>query len=632
MRRNKAIHSLRRLAAAFLAVFLLTVALAPTVLAAEGTADTTAEENAPPNVPTFTVTVIEKDPETSGTCGDNLTWSYALGTLTIVGSGAMTDFVSNEMAPWYPFHEEITRVVLPEGLTSIGNLAFYECTKLKALHLPDDLRRVGYYAFTGCTAMEILTMGKSLTAIHDGAFSHCTSLTTVSFPYGLQTLGTQAFYRCESLTVVNIPTYVENMGTSVFAYCKNLLRATINARLQELPAWTFYGCERLTVVSLPETVSTLRSYAFVKCDGLSTVYFDGEEEASNTIREEIAQDIPGFDVYGYVTSGTPSHTVSSALVEENGDGTITQENTVVRVDDNATVVVKVEHTHPEGTTGGGTYTADITVTLENENGWESATNATKNALKDINDGYATVSSAEDKTTLTVIIKDGSAPDSTFVQEMAERDLTMTVVTESGDSWHVDCETLEKEALTGNYNFSYIMDAPAAGTIEALGTEDCYKVTFEENAEINAEILVKLPGETKGANAFLYQVEEDGSHTRLQATAIDNDGNAHFYVAKVDKDTEYVVGVNVPGEKTDDVIIPDALFDKTTQGAIERLEEIEFVVTGVESSWGLSFFQVTLILAGVLVATIVAVGIILGMWNKQRLKRGYVPDVREYEEK
>jgi hypothetical protein len=88
---------------------------------------------------------------------------------------------------------------------------------------------------------------------------------------------------------------------------------------------------------------------------------------------------------------------------------------------------------------------------------------------------------------------------------------------------------------------------------------------------------------------------------------------------------------VPNETTDDVIIPDELFPSygTTENAIARLEKIDYVITGRQSSWGVGIAQVTWILLAVLAGCIIVVGVVMAVWNKRRLQRGYVPEI-EYE--
>ena len=132
----------KRLPALVLAVLLL-LCFAPFALAAEG-----EEEIAPPPV--------------SGTCGNQLTWSVAGETLTIEGSGPMWDFTEPDMAPWYGWRDEITALVLPEGLTTVGDLAFYGFRYLDVIVIPDSVTRIGDYAFAHCERARILNLGSGV--------------------------------------------------------------------------------------------------------------------------------------------------------------------------------------------------------------------------------------------------------------------------------------------------------------------------------------------------------------------------------------------------------------------------------------------------------------------------------------
>jgi hypothetical protein len=208
---------------------------------------------------------------------------------------------------------------------------------------------------------------------------------------------------------------------------------------------------------------------------------------------------------------------------------------------------------------------------------------------------------------------------------------MTVVTQDGSEFRMELENIKPENLSGNYDYSYTVGNTSKENCDQLGTDDCFGLTFKESAQINAEVVIPLPENEGYSNAYLYQVEADKSLTRLQAVAVDKDGNAHFYLGAVDKDTEYVIGVNVPNERTDDVIYPDELLglDGDTQDAIIRLEKIDYVITGRESSWGVGAMQVTWIMLAVIAVCVVVVGVIMAIWNKRRLQRGYVPEI-DYE--
>lgn len=566
----------------------------------------------------------------SGTCGDGLSWSLSAGTLTISGKGEMTHFNELNMAPWYELRERICRVVIADGVKNIAPFAFYDCKNLTSIYLPDSVIQIGSYAFASCERLESIRFGPALTVIDTAAFHGCEKLVAVTLPYSLQSLGNKAFYRCESLVTVTIPPHLSSLGTSVFAYCKNLIRAEVSAKLGSLPEWTFYGCEKLTEVILSDTVGQLENYAFKNCDQLDTVYYDGDSNKKQEIEAGLVKDVPTFEEAGSVSSAAPMDSTTAGVLTEHGDGTMTKQNTTVKSDDNMTFVSVVEHTYTEGTTTGGTYTADLMVTVENKDAWGDTVDTVKDTLKDMNDSFSRNGVTAEGVKLTVYVKTEGGVDSSLVEEMAGRDVKMTVVSQNGSESRMECEDLKKEELSGSYDYSHSVEAAPADKVESLGTEDCFEVKFNESASVNSEILVQLPQVPAHSNAYLYQVEEDKTLTRLQATIVDENGNAHFYLGAVNKDTEYIVGVNVPGENADDAIIPDELLPHYGD-AVDRLQKIDYVITGRESSWGLSVAQVTWIMLAVLAACIIAVGTVMAVWNHRRLKRGYVPDMSEYED-
>ena len=86
-----------------------------------------------------------------GSCGNNLNWTYSYGTLTITGEGDMFHFNEYNKAPWDKYRDELKKVILPEGLTSIGNLAFYRCTELRSISIPNRCERIfRVYRFRTC--------------------------------------------------------------------------------------------------------------------------------------------------------------------------------------------------------------------------------------------------------------------------------------------------------------------------------------------------------------------------------------------------------------------------------------------------------------------------------------------------
>ena len=176
----------------------------------------------------------------SGDCGDNVKWNLDdQGVLTIEGTGAMTDFASMSNIPWN--RSAVTTVVIKEGVTTIGSLAFNNCTKLTSVtisntvtsigsgafatnqkltsvDIPNSVTTIGEAAFNSCTGLTSVTLPNSLTSIADWSFSECTGLTSVEIPNSVTSIGQGAFSQCSSLASVNIPNSVTSIGVGAFGY------------------------------------------------------------------------------------------------------------------------------------------------------------------------------------------------------------------------------------------------------------------------------------------------------------------------------------------------------------------------------------------------------------------------------
>ncbi len=558
----------------------------------------------------------------SGSCGEGLSWTLNAGTLTISGSGNMTDYKDREPAPWYEFRENIIRLQISSEVRSIGRFAFYGCKNLTTVQIPNSVRSIGDFAFTSCERLTTIQFGGGLSSIGESAFNNCVSLTALRLPYSLTHLGTQAFYRCESLYTVFVPQGVQTMGDSVFAYCKKLVRAEIYAPLQVLPSWTFYGCEQLTEIALPKTVTDVENSAFKHCDALANVYFAGSEKQTEALDRKIVEDVPAFEIRGYISDGEISPSSTSGSSKENEDQTATQTDTTVFQDDRMSLIYTVSRTYRPDSDQKGTYTVDISLCVEQNNAWDYVIQQTKQMLAYITDTYshqATLNSI----TVTVSLKNDAVISQKFLNELSGRPIKLIVIATNGSTWRVLCESLQKEeselGKTSGGDYSHKIEEASEDTCKKIGTDQCFQLVFAESVTKNAEVLVQLPPQASVLqNAYLYQVEPNGTHTKLQAVKVDYDGNAHFYIASVNKDVAYVIGLNVPGESTDDVIIPDELMELFGT-PLSRLEQVPYVHMGRVSSWGMKGSQVTWILIGVLVGTSIVVGGIMFMWNRSKNK-------------
>ena len=117
---------------------------------------------------------------TNNSCGEGVTWALADGTLTISGTGRMTDYSSNSPAPWADQADQITTVEVEGTVTSVGATAFKDCTALTTVNIADGVEYIEAGAFNGCTALTELNIPLSVGYIKTGAFKGCTALTSVT--------------------------------------------------------------------------------------------------------------------------------------------------------------------------------------------------------------------------------------------------------------------------------------------------------------------------------------------------------------------------------------------------------------------------------------------------------------------
>jgi len=138
-----------------------------------------------------------------GTCGENLTWTLSNdGTLVISGTGNMTMIRFFDDTTWYRYRENIKKVIIEDGVTSVGDDAFYECTNLASVNIPDSITIIGSSAFSDCTSLTSVNIPDSVTIIKDYAFQH-TSLTSVTIPRSVEEIGRDAFW-ISTLTSITI--------------------------------------------------------------------------------------------------------------------------------------------------------------------------------------------------------------------------------------------------------------------------------------------------------------------------------------------------------------------------------------------------------------------------------------------
>ena len=254
-------------------------------------------------------------------CGVRMYWEFdsATATLTFYGEGEMYDYetASASRPAWYANYSSVQHVVLSEGITRVGNYAFYgfnkitdvsfpstlrelgtgafwNCSKLNNVVLPANLETLGGYAFYNCQALTALSFNSGLKSIGSScfqncyylagdlvlpedletlgsyAFSNCRSYTAISIPGSLKTVGEYAFSNCYGALSLSLGEGVERIGRSAFNYCYGFTELTLPASLRELGTSCFQACSGITSVTIPAGVTTVSTHVFSNCTNLST--------------------------------------------------------------------------------------------------------------------------------------------------------------------------------------------------------------------------------------------------------------------------------------------------------------------------------------------------------------------------
>lgn len=240
--------------------------------------------------PDYTAVQEKVSGATSGTCGENVTWTLDdEGTLTISGTGEMTDYFGADKGPWF-MDSRVRRIVIEEGITHIGNAAFMTCSWAKEVSIPTSVTSIGAGSFSD-TGIESITIPDSVQTIGGSCFEG-SALTRIMLPSHIKTLESRCFantklktftisnevevlgdncFSGSALESITIPDTVKEVEESCFYNCDKLTEAKIESVDTKLDGYLFDGCKALTKVTLPEGIQEITTAMFRECQSLESI-------------------------------------------------------------------------------------------------------------------------------------------------------------------------------------------------------------------------------------------------------------------------------------------------------------------------------------------------------------------------
>ena len=215
----------------------------------------------------------------SGNCGaasneggaESVTWTLTSdGVLKISGNGDMEDY--KLYGPWYQKRNVVTVVnaVIEEGVTSLGQRAFYLCKNMQTIQLPTSLTKIGYSAFSTCSNLKKIELPENLTTIQGNAFAKCTSLSSISIPDSVTNLGNQAFTDCTELKSVRfgkgLARMVGGAPSIFFSKCSKLEKFVFPKEITAYPTLWGSGHSKAVLICYTGTEEEWNKVSFVDAD------------------------------------------------------------------------------------------------------------------------------------------------------------------------------------------------------------------------------------------------------------------------------------------------------------------------------------------------------------------------------
>ncbi|RHV78765.1 leucine-rich repeat domain-containing protein [Clostridium sp. OF10-22XD] len=230
----------------------------------------------------YDIAVQSTDNTTQSGTWENVSWSLSGKTLTISGSGDMPNADSSKKAPWITF--DVEKVVIKNGITSIGSQNFVQMTTITSVSYPNTLTTIGEAAFYRCYGLTEIVLPSSVKTVGTGAYCDCSDVTTIVTP-GVTGLGYYAF-EGTSVSTYEIPAGLTSISPLVFFANETIRSYTVAAGNPSYIAQdgVVYTKDKTELVmypfrssvgtfTIPASVKTIGTYAFYNVNGLDSVDF-----------------------------------------------------------------------------------------------------------------------------------------------------------------------------------------------------------------------------------------------------------------------------------------------------------------------------------------------------------------------
>jgi len=191
---------------------------------------------------------------------DTIDWKISNGVLTIRGTGEIKDFYGLFEIPWHSKRDKIKRVIIEEGITSIGMRVIFSCDNLTSISLPQSLTTIGSYSIGECSSLvtiEVAYNNPNFSSV-DGILYNKDKTTLIRFPEGKQSVSVW-------------PSSITTIGVGAFGGCRKIVSISLPESLIYIESFAFRDCINLVSIILPESLTTIGSAAFSNCSNLVSI-------------------------------------------------------------------------------------------------------------------------------------------------------------------------------------------------------------------------------------------------------------------------------------------------------------------------------------------------------------------------